>query len=328
MENQNTKASGLSKKVKGILNANSAGIFIILLLMCVLLSLAVGEKFLSASNLISVIRQFSFYGILAIGMLMVIITAGIDISVGSTFALAGVVSCMAITDLGLPVPIGVLLGLLVGVVVGYFNGFCVTVLRLPAMIATLGTQSIARGIAYTITGGYPIASLPDSFKFLGLGYILGIPTPIFLMIVLAILAIVFLNKMVIGRWVYAIGGNEEGARISGVRVGRIKRLVYAISGLTAAISGIAMAARLGVGQSTAGDGYEMDAIAAAVIGGASLSGGSGSVTGAIIGAAIMGVLRNGLVLLNVSAYWQQTVIGAVIILAVALDNLRHMRGKQ
>ena len=146
------------------------------------------------------------------------------------------------------------------------------------------------------------------------------------MVVLAALTIFFLNKTVVGRWIYAIGGNEEGARISGVRVNRVKRLVYSLSGLMAAISGIAMAARLGVGQSTAGQSYEMDAIAATVIGG-SLSGGSGSIVGAIIGAAIMGVLRNGLVLLDVSAYWQQTVIGAVIILAVALDNLRHMKKK-
>ena len=283
-QDKSKKSGALRRPAK----SNSLGILIILLAMCLLLTIAVGKKFLSASNLISVIRQFSFYGILAIGMLI---------------------------------------GLAVGVLMGYFNGVCVTLLKLPPMIATLGTMSIARGIAYTVTGGYPIGSLPDSYKFLGLGYIAGIPTPIVLMVVLAALTIFFLNKTVVGRWIYAIGGNEEGARISGVRVNRVKRLVYSLSGLMAAISGIAMAARLGVGQSTAGQSYEMDAIAATVIGGASLSGGSGSIVGAIIGAAIMGVLRNGLVLLDVSAYWQQTVIGAVIILAVALDNLRHMKKK-
>ena len=312
-QDKSKKSGALRRPAK----SNSLGILIILLAMCLLLTIAVGKKFLSASNLISVIRQFSFYGILAIGMCMVIITAGIDLSVGSVFALAGVLSCMAITKWHLPVFVGVLIGLAVGVLMGYFNGVCVP----------LGTMSIARGIAYTVTGGYPIGSLPDSYKFLGLGYIAGIPTPIVLMVVLAALTIFFLNKTVVGRWIYAIGGNEEGARISGVRVNRVKRLVYSLSGLMAAISGIAMAARLGVGQSTAGQSYEMDAIAATVIGGASLSGGSGSIVGAIIGAAIMGVLRNGLVLLDVSAYWQQTVIGAVIILAVALDNLRHMKKK-
>ncbi len=323
MEN-NKKPSLIST----LMQSNVIGILLILIVMCVGMTIAVGNKFLSASNIISVVRQFSFYGILAIGMCMVIITGGIDLSVGSVFALAGVISCMAITKAGIPVFISVLLGMLVGLVVGYFNGICVTILRLPPMIATLGTMSIARGTAYTVTGGYPIGSLPESFKFIGLGNIGPIPTPIVLMVVLALLASFFLRKTVIGRWIYAIGGNEEGARISGVKVARIKRIVYAISGVMAAISGIAMAARLGVGQSTSGQGYEMDAIAAVVIGGASLSGGSGTIGGAIIGAAIMGVLRNALVLLNVSAYWQQTVIGIVIILAVALDNLRHLGRKK
>ncbi|MCQ2437603.1 MAG: ABC transporter permease [Clostridia bacterium] len=320
----NTKKSG---GIGRILSINGVGIFLVLLAMCIALTIAVGNKFLSASNIISVVRQFSFYGILAIGMCMVIITGGIDISVGSVFALSGVIACMGITKWGIPVWISVLMGLAAGALMGYINGACITWLKLPAMIATLGMQSIARGVAYTVTGGYPIGSLPDNFKFIGLGTIFGIPTPIILMVLLAALAIFFLNMTVVGRRIYAIGGNEEGARISGVNVNRIKRLVYALCGLTAAISGIAMAARLGVGQSTAGQGYEMDAIAATVIGGASLSGGSGSIIGAIIGAAIMGVLRNGLVLLDVSAYWQQTVIGIVIIAAVALDNLRHVQHK-
>ena len=212
-QDKSKKSGALRRPAK----SNSLGILIILLAMCLLLTIAVGKKFLSASNLISVIRQFSFYGILAIGMCMVIITAGIDLSVGSVFALAGVLSCMAITKWHLPVFVGVLIGLAVGVLMGYFNGVCVTLLKLPPMIATLGTMSIARGIAYTVTGGYPIGSLPDSYKFLGLGYIAGIPTPIVLMVVLAALTIFFLNKTVVGRWIYAIGGNEEGARISGVR---------------------------------------------------------------------------------------------------------------
>lgn len=325
MYNQTEQRNGVMGILHRIVKSNSFGILMILLGMCAVLTIAVGDKFLSGSNLISVIRQFSFYGILSIGMCMVIITAGIDLSVGSVFALSGILACMAITKWNLGVPAGILTGLVAGLALGYFNGFCVTVLKLPPMIATLGTMSIARGIAYTVTGGYPIGSLPDAFKFLGLGYIARIPTPIVLMVVLAALASLFLHKTVAGRWIYAVGGNEEGARISGVRVNGGKCLVYSLSGFMAAVSGIAMAARLGVGQSTSGIGYEMDAIAATVIGGASLSGGSGSILGAIIGAAIMGVLRNGLVLLDVSAYWQQTVIGAVIILAVTLDNLRRMK---
>lgn len=314
--------------VASLFKSNLIGLILIIIAMCIFLTIAVGGKFASWSNIISVVRQFSFYGILAIGSCMCIITGGIDISVGSVFALSGVVSCMSITRMGIPVPLAVILGVLIGVLMGYINGFCITVLKLPPMIATLGMQSIARGIAYTITGGYPIGSLPDSFKVIGLGNAGPIPIPIIIMVVMAVIAIIFLRLTVVGRWVYAIGGNEDGARLSGVPVNRIKRLVYAITGATAAVSGIVMAARLGVGQSTAGQGYEMDAIAACVIGGASLSGGSGNIIGAILGAAIMGILRNGLVLLDVSAYWQQTVIGAVIILAVALDNLRHLRKKK
>ena len=225
-----------------------------------------------------------------------------------------------------------LLGLVAGAVFGYLNGCLITLLKLPPFIATLGTMSIARGLSYGITGGYPIGSLPQSFKFIGLGMIppsgpVQIPTPIILMIIFALIFSFFLKKTITGRRVYAIGGNEEATRISGVNVDNVKRLLYAMCGFMAAVSGIATAARLGVGQSTAGQGYEMDAIAAVIIGGASVSGGSGTVMGAIIGAAIMGVLNNGMVLLNVSAYWQQAVLGVVIIAAVSFDKIQSQRKK-
>jgi len=274
-----------------------------------------------------VVRQFSFYAIMATGMLLVIVTGGIDLSVGSVFAFSGIISCMAITKWGVPVFPSVLLGMFAGAAFGYVNGTLITRLKLPPFIATLGTMSIARGLSYGITGGYPIGSLPDSFKFIGLGSVVVIPTPIVLMVILALLFSFFLRKTVTGRWVYAIGGNEEAARISGVRVDKTKRLVYALCGVMAAVAGIATAARLGVGQSTAGLGYEMDAIAAVIIGGASVNGGVGTVMGPVLGAAIMGVLRNGLVLLNVSAYWQQAVLGLVIVVAVSIDKLRSDRRK-
>lgn len=320
--NKNVKQNWFLEKIK---NSPATGIVGILLVMCLFLTIAVGNKFLSATNLISVFRQFSFYAILAIGMSGVIIAGGIDLSVGSTFALSGVISCMAIADWGVPVAAAVLLGCLSGVVIGLVNGLCITRLKLPPFIATLGTMSIARGLAYGITGGYPIGSLPDSFKFIGLGYIAKIPAPIILMLILALVFTFFLKKTIAGRWVFAVGGNEEAARISGVKVNSVKLLVYSLCGLMAAIAGIATAARLGVGQSTAGQGYELDAIAAVYIGGASVSGGVGTIFGAVLGAAIMGVLRNGLVLMSVSAYWQQAVIGVVIILAVTLDNLRNKK---
>ncbi|NLF26947.1 MAG: ABC transporter permease [Clostridiales bacterium] len=323
----NGRTNGAGARFRALRQTSIFNIFLILLGMCVILTVAVGNKFLSVTNIMSVVRQFSFYAIMATGMLLVIVTGGIDLSVGSVFAFSGIISCMAITKWDVPVFPSVLLGMLAGAAFGYVNGTLITRLKLPPFIATLGTMSIARGLSYGITGGYPIGSLPDSFKFIGLGSVVVIPTPIVLMVILALLFSFFLRKTVTGRWVYAIGGNEEAARISGVRVDRTKRLVYALCGLMAAIAGIATAARLGVGQSTAGIGYEMDAIAAVIIGGASVNGGVGTVMGPVLGAAIMGVLRNGLVLLNVSAYWQQAVLGVVIVVAVSIDKMRSDRRK-
>ena len=318
------------KVLKRLRASSNFNTFLVLAGMCIFLAIAVGDKFLTVSNITNVVRQFSFNALMALGMLLVIVTGGIDLSVGSVFAFSGIMSCMAITKWGCPVWLGVIIGLIAGALFGYLNGVLITVMKLPPFIATLGTMSIARGLSYGITGGYPIGSLPESFKFIGLGMIpssgpVQIPTPIILMVVFALFFSFFLKKTVVGRHVYAIGGNEEASRLSGVRVFRVKRLVYTLCGLMAAIAGIATAARLGVGQSTAGQGYEMDAIAAVIIGGASVSGGNGTVMGVIIGAAIMGVLNNGLVLLNVSAYWQQAVLGVVIIAAVAFDKLHSKR---
>lgn len=315
------------KKIRRSSNFNTV---LILVGMCLVLAIAVGNKFLTVSNITNVVRQFSFNALIAFGMLLVIITGGIDLSVGSVFAFSGIMACMSIAQWGWPVLLGVLLGLLSGAVFGYLNGCLITILKLPPFIATLGTMSIARGLSYGITGGYPIGSLPESFKFIGLGMVpsagpIQIPTPIILMVAFALFFSFLLKRTICGRRIYAIGGNEEATRISGVRVDRVKRLVYTLCGLMAGVSGIATAARLGVGQSTAGQGYEMDAIAAVIIGGASVSGGSGTVLGVIIGAAIMGVLNNGLVLLNVSAYWQQAVLGVVIVAAVSFDRLQSER---
>lgn len=336
-----TEPKGAPSFLRRVQQVSVFNIVLILAGMCLLLSIAVGGKFLSATNITSVVRQFSFYAIMATGMLLAIITGGIDLSSGSVFAFSSIITCLFIAKWDIPlltgmpvllrVILGVLLGMLSGAAFGYLNGALITLLKLPPFIATLGTMSIARGLSYGITGGYPIGSLPDQFKFIGLGTVgvgsVQIPTPIILMVVLALLFSFFLRKTILGRWVYAIGGNEEAARIAGVRVDRTKRIVYALCGLMSSIAGIATAARLGVGQSTAGQGYEMDAIAAVIIGGASVNGGVGTVLGSVLGAAIMGVLRNGLVLLNVSAYWQQAVLGVVIVVAVSFDKLQHDRKK-
>jgi ribose transport system permease protein len=312
--------SGILARTK---NSASFGIVIILLVMCLVLTILKGSSFLSPDNLISVIRQFSFIAIMAIGESLVIMTGGIDLSVGSVFAFASVVGCMAMTKAGLGVAVGLLVGLLVGAAFGGLNGLFITKLKLPPFISTLGTMSIARGLAFGVTGGFPVSQLPDIFKFIGQGYLGPVPAPVIILIIFTVVFGIFLHKTIVGRRIYAIGGNEEAARLSGVRVERIKILVYTICGVMAALSGLMTAGRLGVAQSTAGNGYEMDAIAAVIIGGASLNGGVGNIAGPVLGAAIMQVLRNGLVLTGVSAYWQQAVLGTVIIMAVAFDKLRQ-----
>jgi ribose transport system permease protein len=318
----NTGTPARRFSLKQIYKSPSFGIFLILILMGIVLALTT-SSFLTESNLLSVCRAFSFTAIMSIGECMVIITGGIDLSVGSVFAFSGVMSAIAMTAWGLgPIP-GIIVGLLFGASFGFINGVLITKLSMPPFIATLGIMSVARGLSYGITGGYPISKLPVGFKFLGQGYIAGIPFPIILMVILAVIFTIFLTKTIIGRRIYAIGGNEQGAKVSGIRTERVKLIAYSLSGVMAGLAGIMTAARLGTAQSTAGDGYEMDAISAVILGGASISGGSGTVLGGIIGAAIMGVLRNGLVLLEVDAYWQQAVIGCVIIIAVAFDQMRY-----
>jgi ribose transport system permease protein len=316
---------GVHKIIADVRNSTSFGIIVILVVMCLVLTIAVGRVFLSSDNLVSVIRQFSFIAIMAIGESIVIMTGGIDLSVGSVFAFASVIGCMAMTKANMGTVGGLVIGLLVGAGFGLLNGFFITRLKLPPFISTLGTMSIARGLAFGVTGGFPVSSLPDTFKFIGQGYVGPVPAPVIILILLTIIFGIFLHKSIIGRRVYAIGGNEEAARLSGVRVERIKILVYTLCGIMAALAGLMTAGRLGVAQSTAGNGYEMDAIAAVIIGGASLNGGVGNIAGPILGAAIMQVLRNGLVLTGVSAYWQQAVLGIVIIIAVAFDKLRQTK---
>ena len=327
MKKEQTFKTALINTGRRILKSQIIGILMILLVMCVVLTIST-EQFLVEDNIFSVLRQISFIAILAIGECLVIITGGIDLSVGSIFAMSSVVAAMSMAQWGVSVFVGIVIGLFVGAVFGLANGLFITKLRLPPFIATLGTLSIARGLAYGVTGGYPISSLPQAFKYIGQGYIGPVPFPVVLLVFLGVIFTIFLRKTVLGRRIYAIGGNEETARVSGIKVKNVKLIVYVLSGVMASISGMATAGRLGVAQSTAGQGYELDAIAAVIIGGASVTGGIGTVFGAIIGAAIMGVLKNGLVLLSVSAYWQQAIVGCVIILAVSMDQLRFVRKRK
>ena len=321
------KTMNAHKKLGSLLSKAGTNLSLILALLVMSVLFAImSPHFLTLRNLVNIATYTSINAIMAFGITVAMILAAMDLSQYTVAAVSGMVMALMLRA-GLPTGVAIVCALLTGVLLGLLNGVLVSICGVNPIIATLGTQQIYRGFAYLVSNGKNILISNDFLTFIGRGDILGVPVVVLLMIVMFAITAYVLKYTSFGRKIYAIGGNEEGARISGVRVNRVKRLVYSLSGLMAAISGIAMAARLGVGQSTAGQSYEMDAIAATVIGGASLSGGSGSIVGAIIGAAIMGVLRNGLVLLDVSAYWQQTVIGAVIILAVALDNLRHMKKK-
>ena len=277
------------------------------------------STFLNWVNISQVIRALSFIAIMAVGQSVVIISGGIDLSIGSVLGFSGVATAVAL-NAQVPLLLSVSLGILAGAACGWVNGVLVTSAKLPPFIATLGMMSIARGLAFALTGGQTVRDLPESFLAIGQGSIAGIPVPIVVMMLTALVCGYLLRTTPWGRYVFAIGGNEEAAKYSGINIAKIKLAVYLLCGLLAGVSGVLFTARFGVGQSTAGLGYELDVIAAAVIGGVSLSGGRGTILGAVIGSMLMGILRNGLVLLNVSPYWQQVAIGGVIVLAVMLDR--------
>lgn len=281
-----------------------------------------GENlFFTHENILTLLRQASFNAIMAAGVSVVIITAGIDLSIGSVWALSSVVMAHVCANLKWPWPTSVFVGLMVGLTCGVINGCGVTLLRIPPFVATLGMMSIARGLAEVITGGFQISGLPDAFLWWGQGDIFGVPVPVIVAIAIIVLTWTILRFTQLGRYIYAVGGNESAAHLSGVAVRKVKLFAYAYCGTLAALAGLLATARMGSARPSDALGYELDAIAASVIGGISLMGGQGSVLGTAVGAALIGVLRNGMVLLDVSAFWQKVVIGIVIIIAVALDYL-------
>jgi ribose transport system permease protein len=278
------------------------------------------DRFLPLPNLINIARQVSINAIIAMGVTMVIITGGIDLSVGSLVALTG---CVAIIAMDLPGAdfTGILLGLGVGAAAGLVNGILVAYARIPPFIGTLAMLTMARGTALVITDGQPIVRFDSPYRWLGEGLVAGVPVPILLMVLVLGVTYFLLRHTPLGSYIYATGGNEEAARLSGVKVARVKSTVYLISGLYAALSGMILAGRLGSAQPNTGEGFELDAIAAVVLGGTSLMGGKGLIWGTLIGAFIIGVLNNGFNLLNVSPFYQLIAKGAVIILAVLVDQL-------
>jgi len=304
---------------------------IALIMLCVILSL-LSDKFLSVTNAWNVMRQISVNVCISVGMTMVILTGGIDLSVGSVLALSGAIAAGLLKN-GIAVPaanlyigftlLGVVLaGILTGSLVGWTNGFVITKFKVPPFVATLAMLTIARGLTMLWTKGFPISSLGENFTWLGTGWLLRVPVPVWISLITVLLAVAIMEKTKLGRYIYAIGGNESAAVLSGINVKKIKIVVYSLAGALAAVGGLLVTSRLDAAQPNAGAGYELDSIAAVVIGGTSLAGGKGSIGGTVLGAVIIGVLNNGLVLLDVSPFWQQVVKGAVILVAVIIDKAR------
>ncbi len=299
-------------------------------LMIIALAL-MSDNFLTVDNSLNVLRQICVNLCLSLGMTIIILSGGIDLSVGSMLALSGAVAAGLLkngvvipgTDVFIEVTVSgaILAGLLVGTVLGWFNGLVITRFKLPPFVATLGMLSIARGLTMLWTGGFPITRLGDSFGFIGSGHWLGLPMPVWISAVLVAASILLMKRTRFGRHVYAVGGSEKAARLSGLNVRRIKLLVYTLGGALAGVAGLLVTARLDSATPNAGLSYELDSIAAVVIGGTSLSGGRGTIMGTVLGCLIIGVLNNGLVLLEVSPFWQQVIKGLVILVAVAVDKM-------
>ena len=309
------------RRVEWGLTLDRYGIFLVFLAICVILSF-LSPAFLTVRNALNVFRQVSITGIIGVGMTFVILTGGIDLSVGSLLALAGVLAA------GLQIPHGagpflmVVLPIVVVTCLGMLVGFIISKFKVPPFVATLGMMSAARGMTLIYTDGYPISGLSRSFRVLGSGMVGPVPVPIIIYVFVVVVGAIVLSQTKFGRYVYAIGGNEEAVRLSGIPTSRYKMIIYGISAFTAALSGVILAARLSSGQPTAGEGYELDVIAAVVIGGTSLQGGRGSVFGTFIGALLIGVLTNGFNLMNISPFYQQFVKGVIIVAAVIMEQMR------
>jgi ribose transport system permease protein len=308
--------------------------FIALFLLCTLLTILT-DKFFTPENGLNVLRQVAVNICISVGMTLIVLTAGIDLSVGSVLALCSAVA-VGLFKNGIQIPslnlfIGftvlgaVVAAVVIGLLLGYFNGWVITKFHIPPFVATLAMLTIARGLTMLYTQGHPISNLGSAFAFLGTGWMLGIPVPVYIATTVVVTAIFITKKTKLGRYIYAIGGNELAAKLSGIPINQVKIKVYAIAGALAALGGIIVASRLDSAQPNAGLSYELDAIAAVVIGGTSLSGGKGTIWGTVMGAIIIGVLNNGLVLLNVSPFWQQVVKGSVILIAVAIDKAFEKR---
>nr|WP_197076037.1 ribose ABC transporter permease [Enterococcus massiliensis] len=320
-ENEMEKQKNVTKsRINAAEIISKLGPLLALIVLIVVVSI-MNSEFLNPNNLLNLLRQVAANGFIAFGMTFVILTGGIDLSVGSTLALSSALTAGFMAN-GMNVILAVLLGLLTGAILGAINGLLISKGNMAPFIATLATMTIYRGATLVYTKGNPITGLGDSFffSFIGRGYVLGIPFPVILLFIMFLVLFILLHRTTFGRKTYAIGGNEKASFVAGVKIDKIKILIYSLSGLMASISGMIITSRLNSAQPTAGQAYEMDAIAAVVLGGTSLSGGKGRIFGTLVGALIIGTLNNGLNLLGVSSFYQQIVKGIVIVIAVLLDR--------
>lgn len=283
------------------------------------------SRFIGTSNLLGVSRQVAVYGIAAVGMTFVVLIGGIDLSIGTVITFINVICAYMMVNMGMNMWTAILLSLIASAAIGAFNGFMVSTIGMPALIATFASQIIFKGLAFLLSGGRPISGIPEAFDMFGRWNIGPIPVPAIIMVVCLVIGSFILNKTYFGRYFYAIGGNEEAAKLSGIRVGRMKYLIYALSGLFAGIAGIVMLSRSGSAQNTAGEGYEFDVLTCVVLGGVSVNGGVGKISGVLAGVLITGCLKNGMILLNVSEYMQWVIKGIVLAVAVGFDCLQKKK---
>lgn len=320
--------------IKKILN--NYGQILILIVLIILATILTQGVFLRTRNLLNILRQVSMMGLISLGVTLVIITKGIDLSSGAILALVTVVVASLTQQaswelrmfpnlLQLPIVIPILIGLLIGVICGGVNGAFIAYAGIPAFIATLGMQTATRGLAFVYSNGNPVSTLVPSYTVIGQGSIFGVPIPVIIFLIFTVITYIMLNYMKFGKFIYAIGGNENAAVVSGIPIQKVKILVYAYAGILSAIAGIILSSRINSGQPGLGLNYELDAIASATVGGVSHSGGIGTIGGTFVGILIMGTLTNTMDLMNISPYWQQVVRGAIIVAAVCIDTYRKKR---
>lgn len=299
-------------------------IWLVLIALFVVFSVA-NANFLTEANIFTILRQVSMFGIAAVGMTFVILIGGIDLSIGSIITLVNVVCAYLLVTMQFSIPMAIVVSLLLALGIGALNGFMVSRLRMPAIIATFATQIIFEGLAYIICGGVPIFGYDEAFKVIGQGYVGPVPVPVIIMGICFALGAFILHKTFFGRYFYAVGGNEDASRLSGIKVRSVKFWIYCLSGLFAGIAGIVMLSRTNSAQPTAGKGFEFDVITCVVLGGVSVSGGFGRIANVIAGTMIIGILTNGMILMNMDTYLQMVVKGIVLILAVGFDSMQNSK---